>query len=92
MEYEIIFGKTPVETTAGGSAMVVATGALEAAKIAMRSNLWQGRTYEILAEDGGNIYHTGNTSHFLVRISDDLGILCIMPITVKAKATASFPA
>lgn len=92
MEYEIIFGKTPVETMTGGFARVVATDALEAAKIAIRSNVWRGRTYEILAEDGGNVHHLGDTSHFLVRISDECGILCVMPITVKAKATVSFPA
>ena len=91
MKYEVKFGKTPVEIIGYSYDLVTATGALEAAKIAMRTIERGGYMTEVLSENGDNIYHCGKVSNFLVRISDQRGILCVMPLTVKETDKVVFP-
>lgn len=89
MNYKITFGEAPIEVFSAMGAVVVATNALEAMRCAVRQCERKGNSYDVLAEDGGNIY-SGN--HFLVRVSDARGVICVVPATAKPIQTIAFPA
>lgn len=91
MKYKVIFGKTPVETVKSEWTETVATDALEAVKCALREVGRDGQSYEVLSENGDNTYHLGVTSHFLVRVCDNRGVVCVVPTTSQKIGVADFP-
>ena len=89
MNYKITLGNSPVRVFSANFDVCVATDRLEAVKISVRglTRNFQNK-YEILSDKGDNIY-TGD--NFLVRVSDENGVICVVPAHVEVAGPVVFP-